>query len=227
MTLDEARRSAPPIFNYDPETGVFTTEGLADLDEVLFGMNGAIGWIVPAFATLIRPPVAGAKQAARFRAEMGAWDLIPDRRGEQWRNGGQIVTIDFVGDPTSFGFVEDPAIAADAGKAALRAYVAARRYAFETGGVTYGGKVYASDRESQGMVSGAVLLSQYVPEGATFNFKRADGGFEILNVAGLIGLGLALGAHVQLAFTTESAALGDINAGVITTTAEIDARFGG
>jgi hypothetical protein len=62
------------IYNYDSKLHFYTGQSLADPSPVVDG-----GFIVPAFATNIAPPEAGAMEIAVF--EDGAWQLVEDWRG--------------------------------------------------------------------------------------------------------------------------------------------------
>jgi hypothetical protein len=105
----------------------------------------------------------------------------------------------------------------------LRAYAAAARYRREAGGVTIGGAEIRTDRESQGLIAGALLRAQINAE-ATFQFKTATG-FVTLSGAQMQAIAVAVGEHVQACFAKEAEVLAAIDAGTITTVAEIDQRF--
>ncbi len=59
-------------------------------------------YMIPAGCVAVPPPITGAKEAAVWLAD--AWALVADHRGEVWFDGGEAVTIDFVGDPSERGY---------------------------------------------------------------------------------------------------------------------------
>lgn len=65
------------IYNYNA-TGEYTGESLADESPLEPGV-----FLIPAYATTIAPPAAGANQAAVFDEAANAWQLVPDFRGAQ------------------------------------------------------------------------------------------------------------------------------------------------
>lgn len=67
------------IYNYNPETGEFIGESLADPDPLDAG-----NWLVPANAVTVQPPSAPNKAAVYLTGE---WTLVPDHRGETWYMG--------------------------------------------------------------------------------------------------------------------------------------------
>lgn len=103
----------------------------------------------------------------------------------------------------------------------LHAYAAAKRYEIETGGITVNGAAIDTSRDSQAMITGAYAYSQANPE-ETIQFK-ATSGWVTLDPATLAAIATAVGAHVQACFAVESTVAAGIEAGTITTTAEIDA----
>lgn len=108
-------------------------------------------------------------------------------------------------------------------KAALFAHAAAARFVKETGGIEFAGATIATDRQSQALISGAFALVQQQPE-TTIRFKTAAG-FVALDAEQMTAIAIAVGQHVQACFALEADVAGDIEAGGITTTGEIDAAF--
>lgn len=107
----------------------------------------------------------------------------------------------------------------DQALAAKLAALAAYRYQRETGGITVGGVAVTTDRESQGMLAGALAFVSLAPE-VLIDWKGANGWAQI-NADGVGAIAHAVGAHVQACFTAErhhSEALGQL-----TTVAEIEA----
>jgi Domain of unknown function (DUF4376) len=108
----------------------------------------------------------------------------------------------------------------------LKAYAANARYLKEVGGIVVGGIKIATDRESQGMLTGAAALAQ-LNSGFTTNWKADDGTFVALGAAQIIGVAQAVGNHVSTSFSTEAQIVAEITATppTITTTDQIDAVF--
>lgn len=105
----------------------------------------------------------------------------------------------------------------------LAAYAASVRFARETGGITVAGARIRTDRESQGLIAGAVLRAMRSPE-AEIRFK-ADDGFVTLNAEAVMAVGDAVAEHVQACFRIESEVVAAIEAGEIAARAEVDAAF--
>lgn len=115
------------------------------------------------------------------------------------------------------------AIAAES-KRELAAYASAVRYDKEVGGITYNGSPIATDDRSKQMILGARMVAQ---ADATFTTKWAatDGTIVALDAPGLVALSNAVLAHVQACFLRFASVKADIDAGNITTTAQVDAAF--
>lgn len=105
----------------------------------------------------------------------------------------------------------------------LAAYAATVRWLVETGGIMVGGAPITTDRESQAMISGAHAYVQANPS-ATIKWKTMAG-FATLSAEQITALALAVGTHVQSCFSKEAEVAAAIQAGSITTMAEIDAAF--
>ncbi len=67
----------PTVYFFDAISRVYTGNGMADADQLTEGE-----YLIPAFATLIAPPEAGANEAARWTGD--AWELVPDWRGHTY-----------------------------------------------------------------------------------------------------------------------------------------------
>lgn len=109
-------------------------------------------------------------------------------------------------------------------KAALISYAASRRYAVETGGLTISGVKVATDRESQSMLNAAFNIASGNANFTTM-WKGDDGTFTALTAPQIIAIAQAVGAFVASCFAAEAAAVTAINAGSITTNAQIDAAI--
>lgn len=109
-------------------------------------------------------------------------------------------------------------------KAALVAYAADRRWQIETGGVVIGGAPIATDDRSKIMIMCARVAAQAAPDWTTV-WHGTDGVTYPLNAAAMIAISNAVEAHVNGTFATFASVKADIEAGEITTTAEIDESF--
>ena len=110
-----------------------------------------------------------------------------------------------------------PSVAA--GKDALHAALAAKRYAIETGGTTIAGVPVATDRESQGKLVAVRIVAK---ENPAYSVKwKTSAGFVTLNAATIIAVADGVRAFVQAAFDREAALSSEIEAA--TTLAELDA----
>lgn len=108
----------------------------------------------------------------------------------------------------------------------LKAYAADVRYREETGGAVVNGSAYLTDRETQAKMTAAVVMTQVNPA-VTLEWKLADRSFVSLDAADMLQVAQAVGAHVQEAFAKEATVVAGINAGTITTKAQVDAAFSG
>lgn len=109
-------------------------------------------------------------------------------------------------------------------RARLLAYAANRRWQNEVGGTTVGSVPIATDDRSKTMVLGARVAAAADPGWETV-WHGADGQTYPLNAAAMIAISNAVEAHVNATFATFAAVKADIEAGEITTFAEIDAAF--
>lgn len=81
--------------------------------------------------------------------------------------------------------------------------IKAARAAQETGGFTWDTSTFDSDHVSQGRIQGAVQLALLAADAGqpfAIDWTLADNTVRTLDAAGVIAVGLALGAHVQAAF---------------------------
>ena len=101
---------------------------------------------------------------------------------------------------------------------------AAARYDAEVSGIVLNGSVILTDRDSQGLINGAVALVQINP-GAVVRFKTAAATFVTLNAQQVIGIGVAVGAHVQACFAREADVAAEVAAGILTTPEGVRLRF--
>ncbi|ALZ84522.1 hypothetical protein APT59_10025 [Pseudomonas oryzihabitans] len=96
----------------------------------------------------------------------------------------------------------------------LKADISARRYAEETRGITVSGVSVATDRESQGLITGAALAATVDPA-YVCRWKTPDG-FVELDAAALLGMAGAIRAHVQACFDREADLLSAVKDGTYT-----------
>ncbi|SDU08357.1 DUF4376 domain-containing protein [Stappia sp. ES.058] len=109
----------------------------------------------------------------------------------------------------------------------LHAHLSAIRRAHETGGVTVtiGSDTIevATDQEGRTNLLGARVAAQEVPGFATV--WSANNGRFPLDGAGIIALSDAVLAHINGAFVAQDVVAEDIDAGTLTTPAEVEAAF--
>lgn len=105
----------------------------------------------------------------------------------------------------------------------LKALAASLRWRKETGGITVGGSPIDTSRESQAMINGAYNLAMDDPD-ALIRFK-SPAGFVTLDSATMIAIGREVGRHVQACFALEADVVDAIEAGAVTTAAQVDAGF--
>jgi hypothetical protein len=83
--------------------------------------------------------------------------------------------------------------------------IAAKRYEHETAGITLQGMAIDTGRDSQGLITGAVVQAMLDPS-YTLNWKTAVG-FVQLTAVQIIGIATAVRAHVQACFDREATLL--------------------
>lgn len=86
-------------------------------------------------------------------------------------------------------------------KIAEKTAAAKLRYDKEIGGITVGGSIISTDRESQALITGAWVRVQQDPT-LLIDFKAKSGWVQI-NKATVESMAAAVGAHVQACFTAE------------------------
>ena len=104
-------------------------------------------------------------------------------------------------------------------KEAKKAEIAQARYNAEIAGVTFNGVSIKTDRESQGLITGAALKAMQDPD-YTCRWKGINGFIE-LTAPQIIAIADAVRAHVQSCFDHEAELLPLIEAA--TTEAELEA----
>lgn len=106
----------------------------------------------------------------------------------------------------------------------LHAYTAQKRWEKEVGGIVVGGVSVHTDDRSKMLLAGARMQAE-ADHAWTTEWKAADGTFVTLDAATVIALSNELLEHVAACFAREASVVADIDAGAITTTAQIDAVF--
>ncbi len=110
-------------------------------------------------------------------------------------------------------------------KAQLIAYAKKKRWEKEVGGITVNGVAVSTDDRSKLLIAGSRLAAQADPEWKTV-WDGADGESYPVNAAAMIVISDAVQRHVNVdCFEDYSTVKAGINAGTITTLAEIDAVF--
>lgn len=125
------------------------------------------------------------------------------------------------------GWTVDEAGAFHAPEAAavdLVAYARDKRWRVEIGGMTFAGITVATDANSQTKALGARIAAGADPNFTTPWFGEG-GASAMLDATALTALSNAMLAHVQGSFVTLASIIAAIDAGTITTPAEIDAGF--
>jgi hypothetical protein len=107
----------------------------------------------------------------------------------------------------------------------LLAYASNRRWQKEIGGITSQafGQLF-TDRETRGIIGQTIQSIDLGIVQAPINFKTPSG-FHSLDRASFVAISREIAGHVQASFDLEETVLSQIDAGTITTTAQIDATF--
>lgn len=109
-------------------------------------------------------------------------------------------------------------------RAALIAYAADRRFRKEVAGIEVNGISVATDDRSKLMITGARLATMADPEWSTV-WHGSDGNTYPVDAVGMIAISDAVQSHVNSGFATFAVVKAAIEAGEITTEAEIDAQI--
>lgn len=178
------------------------------------------GQELPDGLTTLQPPEPGAKQVRRWASDR--WEIIADHRGETWYDTftGKPVPVETVDVPVGLTDAPPPSshhvwksgkwtLTADGKAEALRAKrvalladIAAKRYAVETGGLTFpDGMCVGTDRQDQAIITGVVSATQLGQ--VSFDWKGADGTWIALTAKQIMQIGAAVAAHVQACFSAE------------------------
>lgn len=107
----------------------------------------------------------------------------------------------------------------------LAEYAAHQRWQKEIGGMIWNGWPVHTDRESQSKIIAERLAIEAGERADPDGWKFADGSFRLVSNEEFISLSNAIRQHVRDCFAMEALVLAQIEAGAITTTAQIDAAF--
>jgi hypothetical protein len=140
---------------------------------------------------------------------------VETRRSDDDIDGGGMLAF------LAGGGVIEPYVEPDATKDELKTYAADVRWKKETGGTTVGGIPIPTDDRAK-----VLLLGAATSMAPTDTAKFIVGNTSVdLTGAQFAALYAGLVAHVQSCFETQGAVMTEIDAGTITTTAEIDEAF--
>jgi len=103
----------------------------------------------------------------------------------------------------------------------LKGYSASARFEEETGGITVNGYPVNTDRVTQAALASAYNLSKEDPA-TTFSYKLGDGTFITLDATQIPALATGVSQHTQSCFAAEAQLQLDIDAGTVTTHAQVD-----
>ncbi|MGH6999055.1 MAG: DUF4376 domain-containing protein [Phenylobacterium sp.] len=106
----------------------------------------------------------------------------------------------------------------------LVAYATDLRWRVETGGIVFAGVPIATDDRSKVMIVGARVAAVADPDWSTV-WHGADGQTYPVDAAAMVSISDAVQAHVNSGFATFATVKAAIEAGTISTTAQIDAEF--
>ncbi|MCH6205205.1 DUF4376 domain-containing protein [Brucella ciceri] len=107
----------------------------------------------------------------------------------------------------------------------LQEYAAAKRWEREVGGTVWNGWPVLSDRESQSKIIAEAVAIEKGERADGDPWKFADGEFRPLTNEQMDDLATAVRLHVRNSYGIEAQVLAAIEAGSITTEAQIDAAF--
>ena len=144
----------------------------------------------------------GAVRALDIRPE--THDVVTDVPAPAFWHGGVLAWDGddwSIADQTAYDAAVAAALAAR--KAKMKAAITARRWEVETGGITVSGAAIATDAGTQAKLSGALQLVQ-ADDQVVIDWKGENGWVQ-LNAAAVTAVAVAVGRHVQAAFTREKA----------------------
>ena len=202
---------APIAYVIDPLTGalLYSTPYPGEDLEALCAMGQ--------IATRVAPPAFAGGFVPRWKD--GAWELQQDHAGEVWFTAdGAPIVIEAGVDPAARGLTRDPPPPTPA---ALKVYLADRRRRAVDAGIMVNGVPFRTDRDSRSDLVGAIVWAGLYPDGVRQWLTPA--GWVDLTSQQLVAAGVAVATHVQDCFDRQAVLEAEIDAGTITTPAEIDA----
>ena len=151
---------------------------------------------------------------------LGDWAVSnPDFTEEDLQATFDRASDSWVGNVSSHEVLEEE-MTEEQRKTALRAYAIDKRWRVEVGGITIGGvPVPTSDRAKLLLLGAAECMA----DGSTSKLVIDGVDYGTYSKAQFVALNAAVIAHVQGTFPILADVVAEINAGTITTTAEIDA----
>ncbi len=111
-------------------------------------------------------------------------------------------------------------------KAALKEIAKDKRWRLEVAGVSVGKQLIATDDRSKLLINGAVNLLNEYPSLIEVDFDKGNCDFVTIPRDTMLGIGVAVGLHVQGLFTKLKAMAVLIDAGEITTPTQVESWEG-
>lgn len=150
--------------------------------------------------------------------------LTEAERGQCYAELAPAVTLFFPDNMQSRIDAIDPAQGEASG---LRDYAGNKRYEVESAGITVDGHAIATDVVAQGKIADCTAGFAAGNITDTVAFKCADGTFFDADQAAMDSINAGVSLHVQACYDAEKTAVTGIDAGTITTEAQVDACFAG
>lgn len=89
------------IYNYDPQTFIYTFSENADLDPEETKIQGKNVYLLPSYATFLKPPVAKEDEAIVFNVNQ--WEYVVDYRANYYKVNSNLNVLDI----TEIGEIEE------------------------------------------------------------------------------------------------------------------------
>ncbi len=109
--------------------------------------------------------------------------------------------------------------------------LAARRYEAEVSGVVIGGNRFATDRQSQSMITSTIRMLEELEmrgqQNPSTRWKTMNGAFPVIDLDGLINVALVMAQHVEACFAHEAELAAQIMLAPNPNTVDIDAGWPG
>lgn len=198
------------IYSYKPSTGEYISTGEAKESPREPGV-----FLIPANAVTAAPPIVGVDEVAVWNGE--EWEVKPDFRGRVYydKTTKEKHEITEIGISPDVNWTDVEPIDSeaewneDSWKVLFaifvkrkKAEIAQARYNAEIAGVTINGVSIKTDRESQGLITGAALKAT---QDSTYTCKwKGVDGFVELTAPQIIAVADAVRQHVQSCFDHEA-----------------------